>query len=110
MNADSFKQADRPDGDLDVELDLLLSEAKWPDADTETLGVSKFRAEYYQKSAQMMNKKEWGNEKDSGASGITVVVQRGLTAEVTQGSTGGVLTIGPEQNKGYPVSGVTVDG
>lgn len=37
MNADSFKQPDLPDGDLDAELDLLLSEAKWPEADTETL-------------------------------------------------------------------------
>ena len=37
MNADSFKQPDLPDGDLDAELDLLLSEAKWPEADAETL-------------------------------------------------------------------------
>jgi hypothetical protein len=37
MNADSFKQSDLPKGDLDAELDLLLSEAKWPEADAETL-------------------------------------------------------------------------
>ena len=37
MNADSFKQSDLPEGDLDAELDLLLSEAQWPEADAETL-------------------------------------------------------------------------
>ena len=37
MNADTFKQPDLPDGDFDAELDLLLSEAKWPEADGETL-------------------------------------------------------------------------
>ena len=37
MNADSFEQTDLPDGELDAELDLLLSEAKWPEADAETL-------------------------------------------------------------------------
>lgn len=56
---------------------------------------------------QTRNKKKYGAEKETGSGGITVVVQRGVTAEVTPG---GVLTIGPEQNKGYPVSGVTVDG
>lgn len=37
MNADSFEKTDLPDGDLDAELDLLLFEAKWPEADAETL-------------------------------------------------------------------------
>jgi hypothetical protein len=37
MNADSFKQTDLPEAELDAELDLLLSEAKWPEADAATL-------------------------------------------------------------------------
>ena len=56
--------------------------------------------------AGKVDKKMWGDEKETGAGGITVVVQRGLTAEVE----GGVLTILPEKREGYPVSGVTVDG
>ena len=73
------------------------------DAQVETLGVDKFQAEYYQKAAERMSPREWGNKTDNSAGGITVVVQRGLTAEVSQGSHGGVLTIVPSENKGYPV-------
>lgn len=70
------------------------------DADIETLGVSKLKADHYTKVAEKMSRREWGNEKETGAGGITVVVQRGLTAEVTQG---GVLTILPDKREGYPV-------
>lgn len=55
------------------------------------------------KVAGKVDKKMWGDEKESAASGITVVVQRGLKAEMTHGSTGGVLTILESQDKGYPV-------
>lgn len=75
-----------------------LAEAR--DADMETLGVSKFRAEYYQKAAERISPREWGNKSDTGAGGITVVVQRGLTAEVTPG---GMLTIVENGQSGYPV-------
>lgn len=70
------------------------------DADMETLPVDKFQAEYFQKSAALMNPQGWGGKEDKSGGGITVVVQRGLEASLT----GGVLTIGPEQNKGYPVA------
>jgi hypothetical protein len=46
-----------------------------------------------------MNPLGWGGKADMNGGGITVVVQRGLEAKVE----GGVLTILPEQNKGYPV-------
>lgn len=79
----------------------------------ETVGIAdgsgdpKLKVDTRFRVAGKIDKKMWGDEKESGAAGITVVVQRGLNAEMTPG---GVLTIGPEQNKGYPVSGVTVDG
>lgn len=65
----------------------------------ETLPLDKFQAEYFQKSAALMNPQGWGGKEDKNGGGITVVVQRGLEAKVE----GGVLTILPEQNKGYPV-------
>lgn len=70
-------------------------------------GDAKLMVDTRLKIAGKLDKKVWGDEKESTAAGITVVVQRGLTAEVT---TGGVLTLGPSENKGYTVSGVTVDG
>lgn len=69
------------------------------DADVDSLPVDKFQAEYFQKSAALMNPTGWGGKEDRSGGGITVVVQRGLTAQVE----GGVLTIGPAQDKGYPV-------
>lgn len=58
----------------------------------ETLPVDKFQAEYFQKSAALMNPQGWGGKKDKNGGGITVVVQRG-----------GVVAIGSTEDKGYPL-------
>lgn len=75
-----------------------IAEAK--NSDIETVALGKYRTDTYMKIAGKLNRGEWGDQEVKGSGGITVVVQRGLTAEVT---TGGVLTIGPSENKGYPV-------
>jgi hypothetical protein len=68
------------------------------DATIGSLPVDKFQAEYYQKQAAIMSKKEWGNDKETGGGGITVVVNRGCSMEVE----GGVLRITETLEKGYP--------
>lgn len=70
------------------------------EADIETLAVDKFQAEYFQKSAALMYPQGWGGKEEKNGGGITVVVNRGLEAKVD----GGVLTILPEQDKGYPAA------
>ena len=50
--------------------------------------------------AILQHQHEWTSKQDSVGGGITVVVQRGLTAEVE----GGVLRISENANKGNPVS------
>lgn len=67
------------------------------DAQQETVAVDKFRAEYMQKSAGLMYPQGWGGKEEKNGGGITVVVNRGLEAKVECG----VLTILPEQEKGY---------
>lgn len=79
-----------------------IDEAK--NSDIETVALGKYRSDTYMKMAGRLSKKEWGDEKESAAGGITVVVQRGLTAEVE----GGVLTISQNENKGNPMPEIPV--
>lgn len=72
----------------------------------ETIGIAdgsgdaKLMVDTRLKIAGKVDKKVWGDEKESAAAGITVVVQRGLSAEVTPG---GMLTIVENGQSGYPV-------
>lgn len=69
-------------------------------AQQETVAVDKFKSEFMHKSAGLLSPQKWGGKEEKNGGGITVVVNRGLEAKVE----GGVLTILPEQEKGYPAA------
>jgi hypothetical protein len=54
----------------------------------------------------LQHQHDWTAKQDTGGGGITVVVQRGVTAELT---VGGVLRVGNDTDKGYQLS-TTVEG
>lgn len=68
-------------------------------ADAETVAVDKLRIDSRKWLSERWGRKQYGGEAEKNGGGITVVVERGMKAEVT---VGGVLRIGSDTDKGYP--------
>lgn len=70
--------------------------------DKDEIALAKLRAEHRLKLAAKWDRRTYGEGKDAGAAGITVVVQRGAGPVTIEDGRGGVLRVGADGGEGDP--------